>query len=188
MTKTGLGIPVLIVPGIGDSGPMHWQSRWEPRLPHGRRVAQRDWDHPRCAEWTDALEAAVAACPEAPLLVAHSIGCLVVAHWASESTRAVRGAFLVAVPDPQAPAFPAAATGFGQVPLLPLRFPSLVVASTDDAFGSIMHAQRCAEAWGSEFIAIGSAGHINAESGHGEWPQGFSLLEGFRERAMSTSR
>lgn len=178
-------VPVLIVPGIGDSGPRHWQSLWQERHPHWRRVAQRDWDHPTCEEWVEAFEAAMADYPTPPVLIAHSIGCLVVAHWASRSARKVRGAFLVAVPDPHAPAFPPAAKGFNPLPLARFPFPSLVVASTDDAFGSAVHARLCADAWGSQFVEIGPAGHINADSGHGPWPEGWSIFETFLARTAS---
>lgn len=169
--------PVLVVPGIGGSGPRHWQTLWEQQYAQWRRVSQRDWDHPECGEWVAALDAAIAAVPRPPVFVAHSLGCLVVAHWASRSSNIVRAAFLVALPDPDGPKFPAAAQGFNPVPLTRFSFPSLVVASTDDPFGSVDHARRCASAWGSEFVEIGLAGHINVESGHGEWPDGIEMLE-----------
>jgi uncharacterized protein len=178
-------IPVLIVPGIGNSGPRHWQTLWQDRHPHWRRVAQRDWDHPACEQWVEAFEAALANYPTPPVLVAHSIGCLVVAHWAGRSARKARGAFLVAVPDPQSPAFPSSANGFDPLPLARFPFPNLVVASADDAFGSVLHARRCADAWGSDFVEIGQAGHINADSGHGPWPEGWSLFEPFLERTAA---
>jgi uncharacterized protein len=180
-------VPTLIVPGIGNSGPRHWQTLWQERHPQWRRVAQRDWDHPTCEEWVAAFESAVADCSAPPIIIAHSMGCLVVAHWASRSARKVRGAFLVAVPDPHAPAFPSTAKGFDPLPLVPFHFPSLVVASADDAFGSVAHARRCAGAWGSDFVAFGQAGHINADSGHGPWPEGWSLFERLLSR-MAPSR
>lgn len=169
--------PVLIVPGIGGSGPQHWQTLWERRHARWQRVSQRDWERPVCEEWVAALDDAITAAPVPPVLVAHSIGCLAVAHWASRSLAHVRAAFLVAVPDPDSANFPSAAQGFTPVPLQRFPFPSLVVASADDPFGSVDHARRCAAAWGSECIEIGSAGHINADSGHGAWPAGFDLLE-----------
>ncbi len=188
MTSASLtDVPVLIVPGIGNSGPRHWQTLWQERHPQWRRVAQRDWDHPGREEWVEAFEAAMAAYPTPPVIVAHSIGCLVVAHWASRSAGKVRGAFLVAVPDPHAPAFPSTAKGFDPLPLAPFRFPSLVVASADDAFGSSVHARRCADAWGSDLVEIGQAGHINADSGHGEWPEGWSLFQTFLARTASAA-
>jgi len=169
-------VPTLIVPGISGSGPQHWQTLWEQRHARWRRVTQRDWKCPVREEWIAALDAAIVSSPVPPVLVAHSMGCLVVAHWVGSSAALVRTAFLVAVPDPDGPNFPSAAQGFTPVPLKRFPFPSLVVASTDDPFGSIPYARRCASVWGSAFTEIESAGHINADSGHGEWPAGFALL------------
>jgi predicted alpha/beta hydrolase family esterase len=187
-TQSLADIPALIVPGIGNSGPEHWQTIWESQHPHWRRVQQRDWDHPHCDEWVRALDSAIATLSAPPVLIAHSIGCLVVIHWANRSVIPVQAAFLVAVPDPHGPDFPATAQGFERLPLSPLRIPSLVIASHDDSLGSVAHARTCAAAWGSEFINIGSAGHINAESRLGDWPEGFSLLQRLIERTVPSSR
>src|ERR1700736_7035663 len=108
--------PVLLVPGIGNSGPTHWQSLWQAEHPGVARVIQRDWDHPVCNEWTEALDQAVGKAAAPPILVAHSLGCLAVAHWAARSERPCFAALLVAVPDPGGPAFPGAAAGFAMVP------------------------------------------------------------------------
>jgi len=166
----------LIVPGIGNSGPKHWQTFWERQHPDWQRVPQRDWDHPVCEEWVRRLDDAIGRLSAPPLLIAHSLGCLVVAHWAHRSSASVRAAFLVAVPDPDGPCFPSTAEGFQPVPTDKLRFPSLVVASSDDPFGSVAYAKRCAVAWGSGCVEIGAAGHINADSGLGDWPAGRTLL------------
>jgi len=168
--------PVLILPGFGNSGPQHWQTLWELRHPNWRRVNLGKWDAPACDDWVHALDVAVQACPSPPVLVAHSLACLLVAHWAYHSSRIPKGAFLVAVPDPKSVSFPAAARGFVPVPLVPFMFRSLVVASTNDQLGSLAHAKHCAMAWGSMFIDIGQAGHINADSGHGEWDEGYELF------------
>ncbi len=173
--------PVLVLPGYGNSGSDHWQTRWEARHPAWRRVDLGDWAAPQCDEWIGKLERAVRDCHAPPILVAHSLACLLVAHWAGRSTAPIVSAFLVAVPDPSATAFPTAARGFAPVPMQPLPFRSLVVASTDDPVGSAAHARRCAEAWGSRVVEIGPAGHINAESGHGDWKAGYAL---FRQIAM----
>ena len=169
-------VSVLIVPGIGNSGPGHWQTLWEREHPDWRRVQQRDWDHPICPEWVQRLDDAISRLSAPPLLIAHSIGCLVVARWAGRSSAKARAAFLVAVPDPAGPRFPPTAEGFQPVPSEALPFPSLVVASSDDPFGSVAFATRCAEQWGSGFVEIGAAGHINADSGLGDWPAGKALL------------
>ncbi len=167
----------LVVPGIGNSGPNHWQTLWEHRYPGWQRVQQRDWDRPLCEEWLRGLDAAMARLTVPPVLIAHSMGCLLVAHWAKRSSSPVRAAFLVAVPDPASPVFPPAAQGFQPVPAGKLSFPSLVVASSDDPFGSVAYARRCADDWGSTFAEVGAVGHINADSNIDEWPLGLELLE-----------
>ena len=159
-----LDTPVLVLPGIGNSGPQHWQTLWELRHPNWQRVNLGGWDGPVCEDWVHALDVAVGACPSPPVLVAHSLACLLVAHWVHRSARIPKGAFLVAVPDPKGVSFPAEAQGFVPVPLAPFTFRSLVVASANDSLGSLAHAKHCAMAWGSMFIDIGQAGHINARS------------------------
>ena len=172
--------PVLVLPGLGNSGPQHWQTRWALRHPDWQRVNLGNWDSPVCDDWVRALDIAVQACLAPPVLVAHSLACLLVAHWASRARTTVKGAFLVAVPDPQSASFPATARGFAPMPMGPFGFRSLVVASTNDSFGSLAHATHCATSWGSTFVDIGQAGHINADSGHGEWEEGYVLLQQFR--------
>jgi predicted alpha/beta hydrolase family esterase len=167
---------VLIVPGFGNSGPAHWQTHWQQTDSAFERVMQRDWHHPVCADWVAALESAVSTAGPNVVIVAHSLGCLLVAHWAASTALTVHGALLVAVPDPSSPAFPQDAHGFSPVPSTPLRFPSIVVASTNDEYASIEYARRCASQWRSRFVSLGAAGHINAESGLGKWPQGRALL------------
>jgi predicted alpha/beta hydrolase family esterase len=173
----GDSMPALIVPGIGNSGPQHWQTLWERQHPAWQRVQQRDWEHPVCEEWVRRLDEAIGLLTMPPVLIAHSLGCLVVAHWAHRSSAPVRAAFLVAVPDPDGAFFPAAAEGFQSVPTTTFQFPSLVVASSDDSFGSVAHAKRCAAGWASSLVEIGAAGHINADSGLGDWPVGRALLD-----------
>lgn len=168
-------IPVLILPGLGGSGPAHWQSRWEALDGSYQRVTMPDWDRPELGAWVSALSAAVAAASAPPVIVAHSLGCLAVAHWAHRGGRA-RGALLVAVPDPEGPAFPEVAASFGPAPLAPIAFPTLMVASRDDPYASFAFAERCAGAWHSPLSDVGRAGHINAESGLGDWPEGRRLL------------
>src|SRR5438128_1094161 len=133
-------VATLILPGLGNSGPEHWQTRWEREDPSARRVHQADWDTPRCADWAAALAAAVAAEPGPVVLVAHSSSCALVAHWARSAAPGhvarVRGALLVAPSDPEGPRYPAGPTGFGPVPLDRLPFPSVVVASADDVYVS----------------------------------------------------
>jgi uncharacterized protein len=122
----------LVLPGIGNSGPDHWQSRWEDSDKSFNRVEQREWAHPLCRVWVRRLEVAVQLSGPYTILIAHSLACLLVAHWAAESRTQIKAAFLVAVPDPSGPLFPLEARGFSPVPLTKLAFPSIVVASTND--------------------------------------------------------
>jgi uncharacterized protein len=169
--------PVLTLPGYCGSGPDHWQTRWEQQHPEYRRIQMPNWDEPELGAWLSRLDAAVRAAEQPPIVVAHSLGCLAVAHFASRGGK-LHSALLVAVPDPESAKFPAPATSFSPVPLSQLGFPSLVVASRNDAYGSFPFAQRCAAAWGSELVDVGAVGHINTESGLGAWPEGQRLLAG----------
>lgn len=172
-------IPKIILPGIGNSGEAHWQTRWEQADPSFQRFQPASWEQPELQDWIAALDRAVAAQAQPPLLVAHSLACLLVAHWAARTRGRVRGALLVAVPDPEGPAFPAEAASFRTVPEQPLPFPALIVASTDDPYGSVDHARGRAAAWGAGFVTLGPFGHINGASGLGDWPTGQMLLEAF---------
>jgi serine hydrolase len=178
---------VLVLPGYLDSGPGHWQTRWEAAHASFSRVRMPDWAHPVRDDWCRALDAAVtaAASDGAPVvLAAHSLGCLTVAWWASRYAAPaqrdkVAGALLVAVPDPAGRAFPTTASGFAPVPDERLPFQTIVVASTDDPYGGVPFSHACAAAWGSRWISIGARGHINADSGLGDWQDGFSWLKSF---------
>jgi uncharacterized protein len=173
---------VLLLPGLWNSGPEHWQSYWERERGDCRRVVQADWETPRRSDWVATLEAAVAAAPGPVVLAAHSLACTLVAFWAAEAspaTRAkVRGALLVAPSDVEAPSYPAGPVGFTPMPLAPLPFPAVVVSSTDDEYVTPARAAHFARAWGALLVDIGARGHINSASAMGAWPEGQALLEG----------
>ena len=173
----------IILPGSGGSGPGHWQSRWESANPAMRRFRPSSWDLPDFTDWLAALEAAVIAAPEPPVLVAHSLSCLLIAHWQKISRRAVKAALLVGVSDPTSAVFPGYGMAFAKIPEGRLRFPSLVVTSTNDPYGSADYAQARATQWGSRIAVIGPFGHINADSGLGDWPEGLALLDGLVSEA-----
>jgi len=177
--------PVLVLPGLSGSGPQHWQALWLASHPGFRCVEQADWETPRCADWVARLDAAVRESGPRSLLVAHSAACALVAHWAAAHGRKVRGALLVGPSDAEAPSFPAGPTGFAPMPLLRLPFRSTVVASADDPYVSLDRAELFARAWGSRFVNVGRAGHINAASGLGDWPRGLELLEELAARPAS---
>jgi predicted alpha/beta hydrolase family esterase len=173
---------VLILPGWQNSGPDHWQSRWE--VLHGdQRVQQHDWMRPLRGDWMSQLEEAVLASPGPVLLAAHSLGCMLTAAWAAHSrnTHRVVGALLVAPGDPEREELRAALNSWSPVVLQALPFPSVLLGSHDDPYCSFGRAQQFAGAWGADFVDYGHTGHINAESGLGDWPQGRVLLNQFMD-------
>jgi uncharacterized protein len=174
----------LVLPGYQNSGAGHWQTRWEALNPSFERVQMPDWDHPERDAWCRTLDEAVAAADVPVVFAAHSLGCLTVAFWASQYASAaqlakVAGALLVALPDPTGAHFPQDVSGFAPVPLTRLPFPTLVVSSSDDPYGGVPFSQTCANAWGSRWIDMGARGHINADSGLGDWDEGRKWLASF---------
>lgn len=167
---------ILLLPGLYDSGPDHWQSHWERTLPNTARIVQRDWSTPAREEWVATLERAVAEHGSDVVLVGHSTACALIAFWALQTSRTVRGALIVAPSDTEAPSYPEGPTGWAPMPMNLLPFPSIVVASTDDEYVSLERAKAFATAWGSSFIVIGNVGHINSASALEDWPRGRELL------------
>ena len=165
---------IIIVPGWRNSGPDHWQSLWAQQLPHAERVEQDDWLTPHRDPWVAALEQLVLSRPEPVVLAAHSLGCITAAHLGPEASARVRGALLVAPADPERRAQLA---DFAPVPYAPLPYRSVLVASSNDPYCPIRRAGAYARAWGSEFVRLQNAGHINVESGFGDWPLGLALLQ-----------
>ncbi len=172
---------VLTLPGWMGSGPEHWQSRWE-RERACLRIEQADWDRPVRADWVQTLDRRLQTCTGDVVLVAHSLGCALAAHWfdsvAEQPHRhaAIRGALLVAPPDVERASAPEAIRNFAPVPERALPVPAIVVASTSDPYCGFMRSGLMATRWGAEFVNIGNAGHINAESGLGAWEAGWALL------------
>ena len=168
---------VLVLPGWQGSGPAHWQSRWEARHGH-QRVEQHDWMRPLRGDWTARLEEVILAQPRPVLLAAHSLGCILTAWWAAHSrhTQRVAGALLVAPPDIERDDNRQQIPGWAPVARQRLPFRSILVTSSDDPFGSLEGASRLAADWGADFVSLGPKGHINADSGLGDWEEGHVLL------------
>lgn len=169
---------VLTLPGYADSGPDHWQTLWERRYGYVR-VVQQDYLAPDRGVWVDTLEHAVRTTSGRVVLVAHSLGCVLAAHWAhGGSVATVHGALLVAPPDvDEAREFLPEVESFAPVPRRRLPFPSVVVASNDDPYCDPVRARELAHAWGARLVEVGAVGHVNAESGLGDWPAGHALLD-----------
>ena len=168
----------LIIPGLGNSGPAHWQTWFEKTIPGCTRIEQKEWDAPALQDWLQAIDEAVAAYdPSTVVLIGHSLGCSTIAHWAKHSRKQIKGALLVAPSDIEAPVYTFPATGFTPVPLDKIPFKTIVVASTNDVWVTEARARFFANHWGSDFISIGDAGHINADAGYGAWEEGVSILK-----------
>ncbi|QLG89965.1 alpha/beta hydrolase [Chitinibacter bivalviorum] len=172
------GNRVLIAPGWNNSGPDHWQSHWQAQYPGVERIEQQDWLHPKAAEWVKTFEAKIAASEAPTIIVAHSLACATLAHWAAlyGRNRQVKAALLVAPADVMRPEAPDEFQGFMPLPSIALPFPSWVIASSNDPSCSEDRATQLAQTWRSQLRIIADAGHINVESGHGEWPEGLQLL------------
>ncbi len=169
----------VYVAGLGNSGPGHWQYMWYARGADGVWVEHESWDVPVCDAWVADLDAVITATAGPKVIIAHSLGCPLVAAWAATcQDRSVIGALLVAVPDLHGPSAPATAAGFETLIYQPLRFPAVVVASDDDPYGSADHAAAVADRTGAALVNIGAKGHINASSGLGDWPEGWDVFRG----------
>ncbi|MEZ5851647.1 MAG: alpha/beta hydrolase [Hyphomicrobiaceae bacterium] len=177
-------IDILIIPGWTNSGPDHWQSRWERNMRSARRVEQADWDTPICADWEERIVAEAQAARRPTVLVAHSCGVTAVVRAAPRlaGTRVV-GAFLVAPSDVAGQdIWIAKEGGFAALPEDPLPFPSKLIGSSTDPYCSVERAQELGLAWGSDVSIIAEAGHINTASGHGPWPEGLLSFGIFLKR------
>jgi len=180
-------IRYLIVPGWQGSPDDHWQSHWQRTLPNSSRVEQADWITPQRDDWVAALEQAILADASPVILVAHSLGCVTVAHWAAQADahllQQVRGALLVAPADVERAGCAPALRNFAPIPLQRLPFATQVVSADNDAAVSVPRAVFLAQAWGAEMGLLPGAGHINVKSGHERWEQGFAFLYRLQGRA-----
>lgn len=173
---------ILLVPPWENASAKHWMRVWQRKYPRFLRIEQQDWMTPSRNEWVKTLDEYICEQTKPVILVAHSLGTITVAHWATEYNRPIAGAFLVAPPDVERADTPAEIKNFAPVPLIKFNFPSVVAASENDNYISLSRAEFFAGKWRSQFINVGAAGHINAKSGHGEWQQGEHLLREFIEQ------
>jgi predicted alpha/beta hydrolase family esterase len=174
---------ILILPGLGNSGPNHWQRRWGDRFRTAHVVEQEEWDQPQLQPWVANIERSIMMATRPVVVIAHSLGVSALVHTAQHlKDTKVRGAFLVAAPDHEREDAPIETAPFARVPRDPLPFPSMLVASSNDPYCSIERAVDFATCWGSDFHVAGAAGHINSESGHGPWPEGLLMFTRLMQR------
>lgn len=174
---------ILFVPGLRDHVPDHWQTLLQGELAHSACVPRLGKDNLSCDAWVNALDASIAALRGPVVLVAHSAGVMMVAHWAMRYAGPVQAALLAAPPDFESPlpeGYPSMATlaknGWIPTPRERLPFDSIVAASTNDPLGSLDRVARLASSWGSHLVNAGAVGHLNPASGYGEWPFALDLL------------
>lgn len=177
-------IRIIHVQGYTGAGPEHWQTLWGREAPGMARISGVDWNDPWKDSFVASIEREVGSGMDPCCLVAHSLGCAAVVHWArTESIRSVAAALLVAPADVDSPLLRDVAESFRPMPLDPLPFPSTVVFSNTDPYLDVHQARKFANAWGSRLTSAGDAGHLNTASGHGRWPQGKQILAELLERS-----
>src|SRR5437762_2321820 len=169
----------FIIPGLGNSGPEHWQTWFENSADNFQRIQQQEWETPDCTDWITTIDKAISVVdPSTVVLIGHSLGCPTIVHWAIRYNKKIKGALLVSPSDVEAPAYKKfTTTGFGPMPLEAINFKTIVVASENDEWVTLERAKFFAASWGSEFINMGPAGHINVASGYGPWQQGLKILQ-----------
>ena len=177
-------VRMLLLPGWLDSGPAHWQSRWE-ALFGDRRVQQADWLWPRRGDWMARLDEVLLEAETPAVLIAHSLGCQLTASWAAHSANAARvaAALLVAPPDTERDDMPPNLFNWRPIARQRLPFASLVVHSNDDPYCHPHRVVQMAADWGSAWLDIGARGHINGDSGLSDWPDGRAMLQDLVRRA-----
>jgi len=174
---------LLIVPGLRDHVPDHWQTLLGQRWPGAVTVPRMEHDKLSCAAWVALLDESLRAIDGPVVLAAHSAGVMIVIHWAQRHRRAIRGALLAAPPDFESPlpaGYPTQSTlrenGWLPTPRARLPFPSIVAASTNDPLGRYDRVVAFAEAWGSRVVNVGEVGHLNPAAGYGEWPRAAEFI------------
>ncbi len=171
---------ILIVPESEESGPDHWQARWERHRDNCRRLDLGLWDDPHRNTWVNKLNLAIYRADRPVLLVGHGLGCLTIAWWAEYERPTpqgpVIGALLVAPPDPGRPGQDPRLAKFAATPRTPLPFPAYLVASANDPACPLRSAIELARDWDCRFAEAGAAGHLDAASGLGDWALGQRLL------------
>lgn len=156
---------ILIIPGRGGSPEGHWQTDLEETLPRTRRVEQDDWNKPDLDAWAGKIAIASKRLRRPSLAIAHSFGCLALAHAVLKYGARFSASFMVAPADP-------VRFGFADALVFQdLEHRSELLVSTTDPWLSVDKASRMATAWGSRLHVLGDVGHINVASGFGPWPE-----------------
>ena len=170
---------IVFVAGYGNSLGTHWQNAWCNVTTNSYWVEQSDWNDPECDDWVESLNDLLKTLHGPIVLVSHSLGGSTIVEWNKKYSANIVAAFMVAVPDVHSDYFPDAITGYQDLPITKLPFPSMLLASTDDPYASYERAEYFSKQWGSSLINVGSLGHVNVDSNIADWPEGYDLLNNF---------
>lgn len=171
----------LIVPGLGDSTAGHWQDNWLHHFPNAKKVVQNNWNQPQLQDWLSNLDATIKSIETPIIIVAHSLAVSLVAHWSQQNDSSkIAGALLVAPADVESAVHtPEETWNFAPIPLDKLKYPSIVITSSNDPYISAERAEFLAQKWGSLFYNVGPKGHLNLASQLGLWEEGQEILQTF---------
>lgn len=174
-------VQFLSIPGYGGSGPGHWHHHWQARDSRFRMLEQVDWENPERDTWVDALEAELARMEGPVVLVPHSLGVSLLVHALARrgNLPGVVGAFLVAMPDVDAPGFPPAIKGFHPLPLVQFPFPAVMIGSRNDPYSSFDALEGHCSRLCVSLLDLGDRHHIGDSAGLGSWEEGWSLFRAF---------
>jgi uncharacterized protein len=178
-----LSSTVLFVPGLRDHVADHWQTLLAEQLPGSRTVPPLTENKLSRAARVEALDRSIREIDGPILLVAHSAGCLTLAHWAQHNVAEIRGALLATPADIERPlpaGYPTPAEleagGWLPAPRGQLSFPSILAGSSNDPLCARDRAVELATAWNSLFVDLGEVGHLNPAAGFGPWARGPELM------------
>ena len=171
---------VLNIPGWKNSRAGHWQTIWEADDPQTfSRIEQDEWHNPQKTEWVKRIGETVSQAGSEVIITAHSIGVTAFLHAVQAYDLKVKGALLVAPSDPEHPDSIPEIKNFAPIPRKRLPFPAIVVASIDDPGMDYKKISRLVVEWRCTLSILENAGHIEAKSGFGKWPEGKRLLKQF---------
>lgn len=180
---------LVIVPGLRGHVEDHWQTHLARAVPAALTlppVEDAPWSLSRR---TAALAQMLAGATKPVVLVAHSAGVLITAHWAlragEQELQRIQGALLATPPDlecalPEGYPQPSdlEANGWFPLPMQRLPFRSTVVLSQNDPLATSERVSLFANIWGSAVFDAGPVGHLNPASGFGAWPVALDLIRG----------
>lgn len=170
---------ILILPGLGGGTPDHWYSRWAAKLSTAHRVEQRDFDRPVFAEWRDRIAQAAKEAKRPVVLVGHSMGAVAGLLYAPDLPNVAAAMFVAPASARVLRTMDQVDPAFAAHPMRRLDFPALLVASRDDPYSTYEESTERASALGATLVDAGASGHINADSGHGPWPEGLMRFAHF---------